>query len=64
MNREDFLRELRKLGRDRGIVLEIIKNRGKGSHYRVRFGDRETIVQSGELPPMLVKRLKAQLGID
>lgn len=64
MKREDFLRELRKLARERGVDLSIETNRGKGSHYRVRFGNRETTVQSGELTPFHVKRLKAQLGID
>jgi hypothetical protein len=31
--REDFLRELRALARERGVALEPDEARGKGSHY-------------------------------
>lgn len=58
------MRELRKLAREKGIEFEVVASRGKGSHYRVRFGNRETTVKSGEPRPSYVKLIKAQLGIE
>jgi len=63
LKREALLRELRALARKQNIEFEIFTNKGKGSHYRIRFGDKETTVQSGELNPHKVNRIKKQLGI-
>jgi len=63
LKREAFLRELRLLARKQGVEMQIFTNKGKGSHYRVRFGDKETTIQSGELNPHKVTRIKKQLGI-
>ena len=63
MKREALIRELQKTARDRGVVFEVIQNHGKGSHYRVRLGDKRTIVKSGELTPTYVKLVKKQLGV-
>ena len=30
---------------------EVIEDKGKGSHYRVEFGDKITTIKSGELRP-------------
>jgi hypothetical protein len=60
MKRDDLVREFRKLAR---IHFAVIPGRGKGSHYRVEFGDRWTTVQSGELTPEMVRRIKRQLGM-
>ena len=43
-DREDFLRELRVLARDKGLLLVIDTKQGKGSHYKVSVGERSTIV--------------------
>lgn len=64
MKREALLRELRKLARDSGTDFEVVTNKGKGSHYRVRFGQRWTIIKSGELTPGYVKLIKNQLGVE
>ena len=64
MNRDQFLRELRREARKRGLVFRIVETRGKGSHYRVHFGDRFTTVQSGDLTPLMVRSLRKQLGMD
>lgn len=64
MNRDQFLRELRREARKRGLVFRIVETRGKGSHYRVHLGDRFTTVQSGELTPLMVRSLRKQLGMD
>lgn len=64
MKREALIRELRKLARETGKRFEVIERRGKGSHYRVYFGDRSTTIKSGELKPGYVKLIKVQLGVD
>lgn len=64
MKRDALIRELRKLARDKGMAFEVFTNKGKGSHYRVRFGDRFTTIQSGELTPFHVRRIKDQLGVE
>jgi hypothetical protein len=64
MTREALLRELRKSARSLGLEFAVVVNLGKGSHYRVRLGSRETTIKSGELKPGYVRLIKAQLGLD
>jgi antitoxin HicB len=64
VKREDLIRELRRIAREGGLAFEVTENRGKGSHYRVKFGDRRTIIKSGELTPLYVRLVKKQLGIE
>ncbi|MBZ9822320.1 hypothetical protein [Mesorhizobium sp. CA4] len=64
MKREAFIRELRGLARERGVAFEVFTNKGKGSHYRVKFGDKMTTIQSGELTNLRVRTIRKQLGID
>ena len=64
MKREALIRELRKLAKERSVNFEVIENEGKGSHYRVKFAGKRTIIKSGELTPTYVRLVKKQLGID
>jgi hypothetical protein len=64
MKREALIRELRALARKDGVAFEVFTDRGKGSHYRVRFGDRMTTIQSGELSRLTVRTIRRQLGVD
>lgn len=64
MKREALIRELRALAKAQNIEFEVYENRGKGSHYRVCFGDRLTTIQSGELSNLQIKTIKKQLGIE
>jgi mRNA interferase HicA len=66
MNGSEFLRRLRRLGRRRGIEVEVVEFRGKGSHARLYFGARFTTIKhrSKELPKGLLKAMCRQLGID
>jgi len=64
MKREQFLIELRKLAREMNVELEIVENRGKGSHYRIKFDGRRTTLKAGDLSPQYVKLVRKQLGID
>lgn len=64
MKREQFLIELRKYAREVNAELEVIENRGKGSHYRIKLNGKRTILKSGDLSPQYIKLVKKQLGID
>lgn len=64
MKRDALLRELRALARSSGKEFEVFTDKGKGSHYRVRFGDRFTTIQSGELSNLMVRTIRKQLDID
>jgi hypothetical protein len=64
MTRDQFLKELRKFARKNAIELEINRKLGKGSHYRVRLGQRVTTLKSGELSPGYVRLIRKQLGIE
>lgn len=63
MQRDALIRELRKIARERGLVFEVFENRGKGSHYRVKLGDRITTIQSGDLSKLHVRSIMKQLGM-
>ncbi|WP_375659588.1 hypothetical protein [Bartonella sp. MR30HLJHH] len=63
MKREALLRELRKEARKRGIHYSEAPDAGKGSHYLLIFGDKTTVIKSGELTPLYVKIIKKQLGV-
>jgi hypothetical protein len=64
MKREALIRELRKLARKQGLQFEVLTDRGKGSHYRVRLGDHMTTIQSGELSALHVRTIRRQLGVE
>jgi hypothetical protein len=61
--REDFLRELRGLSRKKGLLLVIDMKQGKGSHYKVWVGNRQTVIPS-HIKPTMRKVFLKQLGLD
>jgi len=63
MNRDQLIRAIRKLARKRNVHFLVDKKKGKGSHYRVEFGAKWTIIQS-DLTPRRIERLLDQLDID
>ena len=44
MRGSEFLRLVEKVGRTRGVVVNFIPRRGKGSHGTLYFGEKFTIV--------------------
>jgi mRNA interferase HicA len=44
----DFLRTVKKLGRERGVPVRLVERRGKGSHGTLFFGERYTILKDRE----------------
>lgn len=63
MNREKLLQSLRRLARKKGVPFEVYQSLGKGSHYRVRFGDRKTIIQK-RIDPNVLRSILKQLDVD
>jgi mRNA interferase HicA len=61
----DFIRRVRKLGRDRGVAVSFVAERGKGSHGTLYFGARRTIVRNprDELKKGTLAAMLRQLGI-
>ena len=64
MKREQFIRELSKEARQRGLSIEIDMARGKGGHCVVRLAGRFTVVRSGEITPLMAKVIRKQLGLE
>jgi predicted RNA binding protein YcfA (HicA-like mRNA interferase family) len=65
MNGNEFERQLKKLGRSRGVTVAFDGSRGKGSHGRIYFGDRFTTLKDRkkEIGPGLLKAMLNQLGL-
>lgn len=66
MNGEEFLRRIRRLGKERGVRVEFDKRHGKGSHGTLYYGDRKTTLKDRrkEIGPGLLQAMQQQLGID
>ena len=66
MKGNEFIRRVKALGRSRGIDVEWVAERGKGSHGTLYFGDRFTIVRNpkDELKTGTLHAMLEQLGIE
>lgn len=65
MKGTEFVRRVRRLGRQRGIPVSFDKERGKGSHGTLYYGDRFTVVQNlkDELKKGTLHAMLKQLGL-
>ena len=65
MTGNEFVRRVRKLGRERGISVRFDTRPGKGSHGRLYYGDRFTTVKDRkkEISQGLLHAMLAQLGL-
>ena len=63
MNGSEFRRHIRRLARRRGISYRFVRQRGKGSHGTLYYGDRKTTVKSGEIGEGLLRAMLKQLGL-
>lgn len=66
MTGNEFVRRVRRLGRERGIAVRFEPRRGKGSHGRLYYGDRFATVKDlrKEIGQGLLAALVQQLGIS
>jgi predicted RNA binding protein YcfA (HicA-like mRNA interferase family) len=65
MNGRQLLRKLRRIGRERGIAVEVDSSHGRGSHSLVRFGDRTTTLPDlrRDVRPGLLSAIMRQLDL-
>ncbi len=61
----EFIRRVKRLGRRRGVSVEFVVERGKGSHGTLYFDSRCTVVKrrAAELKPGLLHAMLKQLGL-
>ena len=66
MTGEEFVRRVRRLGRERGVAVRIESRAGKGSHGRLYFGERFATVKDlrKELSVGLLNAMLRQLGLN
>lgn len=66
MTGEEFLRRVRKLGRQRGVAVRFEPRTGKGSHGRLYYGNRFTTVKDRrkEIGAGLLAAMIRQLGLS
>lgn len=64
MNGDEFIRKVRKLARRKGVVIEVFKAHGKGSHQTLHYGGRRTTVKKSEIGVGLFHAMCKQLGIE
>jgi mRNA interferase HicA len=61
-----FIRKAKKLGRERGVAVQFVARRGKGSPGTLFYGSRFTIVRNpkDELKTGTFHAMLAQLGLS
>ena len=66
MTGSEFLRRVRRLGRERGVAVRFEPRKGKGSHGRLHYGDRFATVKDlrKEIGQGLPAAMARQLGIS
>ena len=64
MNRDQFLRALKKHCKLNESFFEWRLGEGKGSHGTIYVNGKKTILKSGELPRDYVNVVLKQLGLD
>ncbi len=65
MNGAEFIRRIRQLGRERGVLVRFEARHGKGSHGRLHYGGRFTTVKDRkkEICQGLLHAMLNQLGL-
>jgi mRNA interferase HicA len=66
MTGDEFIRTVKQLGRKRGVVVQFVARRGKGSHGTLFYGSRFTIVRNpkDELKTGTFHAMLTQLGLS
>ena len=61
----EFLKRIMTIGRERGVPVELVKRRGKGSHATLFFGDKYTVLKDRrkEIGEGLLNRMLKDLGL-
>jgi hypothetical protein len=61
--RDSFLADLRDEAKANGLIFEVSKRRGKGSHALVRVGDKVTTIPDREIDPKTARKIRKGLGL-
>jgi mRNA interferase HicA len=66
MTGNEFIRKVKSIGRERGMAVQFVARRGKGSHGTLWYGTRFTIVRNpkDELKTGTFHAMLAQLGLS
>ena len=66
MKGSEFLKKIKKLGREKDLEVRLISRRGKGSHSTLFYGDKFTIIRNlkDELKTGTYQAMLKQLDID
>ncbi len=66
MRGNEFIKQIKKLGKQRGVEVRVDSKRGKGSHVTLYFGSRFTIVRNpkDELKKGTLNAMLSQLNIS
>jgi mRNA interferase HicA len=66
MTGNEFIRRVRRLGRQRGVRVAFVPERGKGSHGTLYYGELLTIVRNprDELKTGTLHAMLTQLGLS
>jgi mRNA interferase HicA len=66
MTGNEFIRKVKKVGRARGVAVQFMARRGKGSHGTLFYGSRFTIVRNpkDELKTGTFHAMLVQLGLS
>lgn len=65
MTGKEFIRKVKKLGKERSVAVQFVARRGKGSHGTLFYGTQFTIVPTpkNELKTGTLHAMLAQLGL-
>ena len=65
MKGAEFIRKLKRLGKERGVEVRLAAYRGKGSHATLYYGSSRTVIQDlkRELPTGTFHAMLEQLGL-
>lgn len=65
MTGNEFIRKVKKLGKERGVTVQFVARRGKGSHGTLFYGAQVTIVRNpkDELKTGTLHAMLTQLGL-
>jgi len=66
MNGAQFIKLVRRIGRQNGVEVRFDSRYGKGSHGRLYYGERFTTLKDRkkEIGPGLYRKMLRDLGID
>lgn len=66
MTGNEFLRRIKRLGRERGVAVRFEPRHGKGSHGTLHYGSRKTTLKDlhKEIGTGLLRGMLAQLGLS